>query len=82
MRLPWGGNANASGVDKDVIIVSGACVISGKLHMVQVPRSAFERWIDGTLIQDAFPNLSNEQREFIKSGISPDGWKEGLPEEE
>jgi len=27
------------------------------------------------LIQRIFPNLSSEQREFLKSGITPDEWK-------
>lgn len=34
-----------------------------------------ERWqIDGELIQDAFPFLSPDEREFIKSGITPEEW--------
>lgn len=27
------------------------------------------------LIQKIFPNLPSEQREFLKSGITPDEWK-------
>jgi hypothetical protein len=27
-----------------------------------------------TLIQDAFPNLTPDEREFIKTGITPDSW--------
>ena len=29
----------------------------------------------GVLIQDAFPNLTAEQREFYKTGITPDEWE-------
>ena len=28
------------------------------------------------LLQDAFPDLSNSQREFIKTGITDDEWDE------
>ena len=28
----------------------------------------------GVLLQDAFPNLTPAQREFIKSGITPEEW--------
>ena len=32
----------------------------------------------GVLLQDAFPNLSPAEREFIKSGITPEEWDEYL----
>ena len=28
------------------------------------------------LIQNAFPNLTSEQREFIKTGVTPEEWDE------
>jgi len=31
-------------------------------------------WQNGTLIQDAFPMLDASQREFIKTGITPQEW--------
>lgn len=39
-------------------------------------------WKTGKLIQDAMPKLTDDQREFIKSGISPDEWEELFEEEE
>jgi len=30
----------------------------------------------GVLLQDAFPNLTAEEREFIKTGITPEEWDE------
>jgi hypothetical protein len=32
------------------------------------------RWRTGELIQDAMPNLSADDREFIKTGITPEEW--------
>tara|TARA_R100000773_G_C4199947_1_gene102780 strand:- start:762 stop:974 length:213 start_codon:yes stop_codon:yes gene_type:complete len=34
------------------------------------------------LIQDAFPNLSADEREFIKTGITPEEWDNMCQEEE
>lgn len=31
-------------------------------------------WERGELIQDAMPNLTVAEREFIKTGITPDEW--------
>jgi hypothetical protein len=32
--------------------------------------------MDGELIQNAFPNLSAGDREFIKTGITEESWEE------
>ena len=31
-------------------------------------------WEKGELIQDAMPNLTVAEREFIKTGVTPDEW--------
>jgi hypothetical protein len=31
-------------------------------------------WEKGELIQDAMPNLTAGEREFIKTGVTPDEW--------
>jgi hypothetical protein len=36
---------------------------------------AFDAWDTGELIQNAFPTLSADEREFIKTGISPEEWE-------
>lgn len=36
----------------------------------------YSAWTSGTLIQDAFPRLSAEEREFVKTGITPEEWSE------
>jgi len=37
-------------------------------------RLAYIEWERGLMIQDAFPNLYAEEREFIKTGITPELW--------
>jgi hypothetical protein len=39
-------------------------------------------WQSGMLIQDAFPMLSAGEREFIKTGITPQEWDEMFKDEE
>lgn len=53
---------------------------TGKTHTMTLPISEEEywrcvtRWENGAYIQDAFPMLTPEQREFIKTGITPEEW--------
>lgn len=37
---------------------------------------------NGALLQNAFPNLSSAEREFIKSGITDEEWQSIFAEEE
>jgi hypothetical protein len=57
-------------------------MISGKSHTMDIPldgqelNQCYNKWEAGALIQDAFPTLSPELREFIKTGITPEEWDE------
>ena len=37
-------------------------------------------WVSGTLIQDAMPHLTPEQKEFIMTGITSEEWDEMVGE--
>jgi hypothetical protein len=40
-----------------------------------------ERWLESCmLIQDAFPQLSDDAREFLMSGITREEWEEAFPD--
>ena len=44
-----------------------------------------DAYVNGALLQDAFPNLSADDREFFKTGITAEEWDSlfgGLDEEE
>ena len=49
---------------------------------IAVTPDQVKAWENGTLIQDAMPNISNSEREFIKSGITSDEWDCLYPGEE
>lgn len=40
----------------------------------QGPTMEIIKWVTGDLIQDAMPNLSDDQREYILTGLSPEEW--------
>ena len=41
---------------------------------IDVTQEQISSWENGTLIQDAMPNLTPDEREFIKTGITPEEW--------
>jgi hypothetical protein len=57
---------------------------TGKINTldIDVTQEELEAWKYGTLIQLAMPRASGPEREFIKTGISPDDWKDIFKGEE
>jgi hypothetical protein len=60
--------------------------ITGLTHIREIPvtQEQLDLWRkDGVVIQNAMPNISPEDREFIISGITPEEWKQYvyIPEE-
>jgi hypothetical protein len=41
-----------------------------------VTEAQLDAWASGELIQDAFPNLSPDDREFLKTGITAEEWEQ------
>ena len=61
-------------------IITRRSPFPGKVHQMEIPLTPKEYgkratlWQTGMLIQDAFPMLDAGQREFIKTGITPQEW--------
>ena len=55
--------------------VSGNCAFTGENYSCKVPTTGLEIWQSGAPIQGAMPNVPAEEREFLISGISPNGWR-------
>lgn len=55
---------------------------SHKVHEMDLPISErqLKKWQGGAMVQDAFPNLSDEEREFILTGVTPEEWEEAFGE--
>jgi hypothetical protein len=65
----------------DTITFTGPCMVTGKLYSVTVPIIGIRAYNEGEMIQTAFPSVSVDDREFLISGYSPEGWKKIFGEE-
>lgn len=57
-------------------------MVTGRVHTMdlQVTPAELARWeAGGILLQDAFPRLTPGEREFIKTGITPEEWDAMFP---
>jgi hypothetical protein len=54
-------------------IVAKMSPVSGKVHMVDLPitKEDYELWLLGRLVERIWPKLSEEQREFLRTGRVP-----------
>lgn len=61
-----------------MVQITKVSCLSGKRNSMVLPLAQEDyeycvtRWHNGMLIQEAFPMLDRNQREFIKTGITPD----------
>lgn len=67
---------------------AGCRVVVGKKEMLFPDVSTDDLWKasvayheDGLLVQDAFPFLTDDQREFIMTGLTPEDWDQLFGEE-
>lgn len=58
------------------MIIARKSQLSGKTNTMEiaVTTEQLEAWKAGALIQNAMPNLTSDEREFIKTGITADEW--------
>ena len=61
---------------------SGPCVLTGKTVSVKVPAEGLFAYRQGAYIQDAFPSLSKDDREFLISGMSKEAWDATFAEDD
>jgi len=64
--------------------ITRTSMFSGKANTLDLNVTAEQvaAWQGGVLIQDAMPQLSNDEREFLKTGVTPQEWNEMFGEEE
>jgi hypothetical protein len=69
-----------------MIQVTRQSAITRKINTMELPITQehldMYETVGDVLIQDAFPNLNAEQREFLLSGITPQEWNDTFGEEE
>lgn len=62
-----------------VYIFTGKCKVTGEPYSVTVKAEELYAYRRGALIQDAMKSLSVDDREFLMSGLSPEGWAITFP---
>ena len=73
-----------------IFIQGGALVqrrsgISGNLNKIFIKgltKDQFDKWRAGEHIQAVMPSLSPDEREFLKTGITPEEWNKMFPDED
>lgn len=58
------------------MLITKQSIITGFIHTKEIPvtQEQLNNWHNGTPIQDAMPNLSVDEREFILSGTTDEEW--------
>ena len=57
--------------------ITRTSLATGTTRTLDLPitKLQLEVWKRGVLIQNAFPNLSPDEREFLKTGITSEEWE-------
>lgn len=60
------------------MLITRKSPFTGKTHTREIPvtEEQLSAWRLGEFIKTAMPNISAEDREFIKTGITPEEWNE------
>lgn len=58
------------------------CPLCGQQHAIEVSDMGLIAYNRGALIQDAFPDLTKEEREMLMTGICPECWIELFEDKE
>ena len=65
-----------------VFTISGPCIVTGKTVTVTIKVAEYDEYERGAYIQDALKSLSADEREFLMSGHSKEGWDQTFKDEE
>tara|TARA_Y100001970_G_C14250821_1_gene871730 strand:- start:3228 stop:3428 length:201 start_codon:yes stop_codon:yes gene_type:complete len=65
------------------MLITKTSILSGKTRTkeINVNQSQIDKWVAGMLIQNAMPEISVDDREFIMTGITPEEWDSTFNEE-
>lgn len=61
-----------------MILINRTCPYCQKAQTLRVSASGYNQWKSGKLIQRALPELSNDEREILLTGICPECWDKML----
>ena len=59
--------------------VTGHCVVTKQPHSITVLGAELDKWLEGDISIQHCINVEADEREFLMTGIYPDGWKIMFP---
>jgi hypothetical protein len=65
-----------------IVVKTKTCTVCGEYEVWSLDRKAVESWQGGEYIQNAFPDMSAEDRELLISGTHPACWDKLFPKED
>lgn len=62
------------------MLITNKSRLSGKVHTMDlnVTEEQIKKFEEGELVQNVFPHLTADEREFILTGITAEEWKEAF----
>ena len=65
------------------MLVQRTSPFSGNVNTMElnVTSEQVQRWQEGELVQNVFPHLNPDEREFLLTGITPEEWATTFGEE-
>jgi hypothetical protein len=67
---------------KPEYLILGVMDVEGEVHFIEVKKDDYQKYIDGALIQTAFPYLTSGQRELMLTGLTESMWSDLIGDEE
>ena len=60
------------------MLITRQSLLSGVTRAIELPvtQEQIDSYMNGSVVQDAFPHLTADQREFIMTGATADEWDE------
>lgn len=64
------------------IEIARTCKVTRKVYSITILEAKYFQWCKGGLVQDVFPDMSADDREFLMSGFTPAEWSHLMGKEE
>lgn len=66
------------------MLITRKSMLSGIERSLEIPvtKEQIDKWESGALAQEAFPNITPTQREFIMTGVTDEEWDNAFLDED
>jgi len=66
------------------MLITKKSILSGNVNQMHlnITQEQIDEWAAGSLIQNVFPNLNGDEREFLMTGVTPGEWDATFPLED